>query len=79
MADSTVWLITGCSTGFGRELARAVLAGVGDGVTARDTGSLRELKPSRDGADRRAGRNVPSQVEAVVGRARAGSAGSMCW
>jgi len=25
MADSKVWFITGCSTGFGRELAKLVL------------------------------------------------------
>ena len=42
--DPRTWLITGCSTGFGRELARAVL----DGghrcvVTARDTESVRGL------------------------------------
>jgi len=49
MADAPLlhprtWLITGCSTGFGRELARAVL----DGghrcvVTARDPESVRDL------------------------------------
>ena len=34
-----VWFITGCSTGFGRELARAVLArGWRAVVTARDAG-----------------------------------------
>jgi NAD(P)-dependent dehydrogenase (short-subunit alcohol dehydrogenase family) len=37
MTDGRVWLITGCSSGFGRELARAALA-AGDRVmaTARD-------------------------------------------
>ncbi len=34
---SPVWFITGCSTGFGLELARAVLARGGRAaVTARD-------------------------------------------
>jgi NAD(P)-dependent dehydrogenase (short-subunit alcohol dehydrogenase family) len=46
-----VWLITGCSTGFGREIARAALA-VGDRVmaTARRPESLAELAQS--GGDR---------------------------
>lgn len=40
----TTWLITGCSTGLGRALARAVLA-KGDNavVTARNTDSLQDL------------------------------------
>lgn len=40
----TTWLITGCSTGLGRALARAVLA-KGDNavVTARDTATLQDL------------------------------------
>ena len=43
-ADAPVWFITGCSTGFGRELARAVLErGYRCVVTARDPGSVRDL------------------------------------
>jgi NAD(P)-dependent dehydrogenase (short-subunit alcohol dehydrogenase family) len=39
-----VWLVTGCSTGFGRELARAVLErGYRAVVTARDPGSVQEF------------------------------------
>lgn len=39
-----VWFITGCSTGFGRELARAVLArGYRAVVTARDPDAVRDL------------------------------------
>ena len=40
-SDKPVWLITGCSTGFGRELA-AILIGRGYRVaaTARDPGKL---------------------------------------
>jgi NAD(P)-dependent dehydrogenase (short-subunit alcohol dehydrogenase family) len=43
-SDSKVWLITGCSTGFGRSLAEAVLQG-GDRViaTARNTDKLQDL------------------------------------
>ena len=38
------WLITGCSTGFGREIARAALeAGHSVVVTARKAGTVQEL------------------------------------
>jgi len=45
MTQSSVWLITGCSTGFGRELVR-VLAGRGHRVvaTARTPATLEEFK-----------------------------------
>ena len=44
MAQSPVWLITGCSTGFGRELVRAVLAcGYRVAATARDPKTLEEF------------------------------------
>jgi NAD(P)-dependent dehydrogenase (short-subunit alcohol dehydrogenase family) len=45
MTQSSVWLITGCSTGFGRELVR-VLAGRGHRVvaTARNPATLKEFK-----------------------------------
>jgi NAD(P)-dependent dehydrogenase (short-subunit alcohol dehydrogenase family) len=50
--DTPVWFITGCSTGFGRELAKLVLArGWRAVVTARDPVSLRDLV---DGAGERA-------------------------
>jgi len=39
-----VWLITGCSTGFGRELAREVLSrGWSAAVTARDPATLHDI------------------------------------
>ncbi len=43
-SDSKVWLITGCSTGFGRSLAEVVLQG-GNRViaTARNTDKLQDL------------------------------------
>ena len=42
--DTPVWLITGCSTGFGRCLAEAVLSrGWRAVVTARDPGKLQDL------------------------------------
>ncbi|MEX3916461.1 oxidoreductase [Paraburkholderia sp. BR10872] len=43
---SPVWFVTGCSTGFGRELARAVLArGWRCVATARNKASLDDLAP----------------------------------
>ena len=42
--DTPVWFITGCSTGFGRELAQQVLArGWRAVVTARDKGRVADL------------------------------------
>ena len=42
--DNPVWLITGCSTGFGRELARLVLArGWRAVVTARDPSTVADI------------------------------------
>jgi NAD(P)-dependent dehydrogenase (short-subunit alcohol dehydrogenase family) len=44
MTSSPVWFITGCSTGFGRELARAVLArGHRAVATARNAATLDEF------------------------------------
>ena len=42
--DNPVWLITGCSTGFGRELAKLVLErGWRAVITARDPSTLKDL------------------------------------
>jgi NAD(P)-dependent dehydrogenase (short-subunit alcohol dehydrogenase family) len=42
--DRSVWFITGCSTGFGREIARQLLeAGKKVVVTARDAGKVADL------------------------------------
>lgn len=44
LPDTPVWLITGCSTGFGRELAEHVIArGWRAIVTARDVGKIQDL------------------------------------
>ena len=43
-ATAPVWMITGCSTGFGRELARQTLErGFRVVLTARDPATIREL------------------------------------
>ncbi len=44
MSEKKVWFITGCSTGFGRELAKHLLEnGYRVAVTARDTGKTEDL------------------------------------
>src|SRR5690349_10946259 len=49
--NAPVWLITGCSTGFGRELARAVLdRGERAVVTARDPSTIQDLVADRGDA-----------------------------
>ncbi len=48
-SETPVWLITGCSTGFGRELARLVLErGWRAAVTARDAGKVADLVEGRE-------------------------------
>jgi NAD(P)-dependent dehydrogenase (short-subunit alcohol dehydrogenase family) len=48
--NQPVWFITGCSTGFGRELARLVLAkGWRAVVTARNPATLQDLVKGREG------------------------------
>ena len=49
-SESPVWFITGCSTGFGRGIALAVLArGWRAVITARDPGSVADLASSNPG------------------------------
>src|SRR6202171_6436505 len=44
MSDNKVWFITGCSTGFGRELAKMVLdRGYRGVVSARDAAKLEDI------------------------------------
>ena len=63
-ATSPVWFISGCSTGFGRELAKLVLArGWRAAVTARDQGRLLDLA---DGQDDRA---LPLALDVTDGTA----------
>src|SRR3954454_16110926 len=47
--SSAIWFITGCSTGFGRELAKLVLdRGWRAGVTARDGSRVQDLLSGRE-------------------------------
>jgi NAD(P)-dependent dehydrogenase (short-subunit alcohol dehydrogenase family) len=48
--NSDVWFITGCSTGFGRELAKLVLdRGYRAVITARDPGKIQDLTAGHEG------------------------------
>ena len=50
MSDTPVWFITGCSTGFGRELAALLLdQGKRVAVTARRPADVQDLVEGRDG------------------------------
>lgn len=73
MTASRVWLITGCSTGFGRELARRLLEqGHQAVVTARDPATLADLvaiAPDRALAHR-LDVTDPAQIAATVAAAR---------
>jgi len=76
MADNKtpVWLITGCSTGFGRELAKLVLArGWRAVVTARDAGKVADLVQGHE--DRALALaldvNKRTQIDSVVQKAQA--------
>jgi NAD(P)-dependent dehydrogenase (short-subunit alcohol dehydrogenase family) len=67
--DSPVWFITGCSTGFGREIARAVIArGWRAAVAARDPASVADLIESAAGRAIAVRLDVtrPAEVEAAV-------------
>jgi NAD(P)-dependent dehydrogenase (short-subunit alcohol dehydrogenase family) len=70
-----VWFITGCSTGFGRALAQAVVArGWRAVVTARDTARVAELAGA-DGLALALDVTDPGQVRAAVAAAEAAFGG----
>ncbi|WP_322059465.1 oxidoreductase [Paraburkholderia sp. J63] len=71
---SPVWFITGCSSGFGRELALAVLArGWRCVATARNKASLDDLAPDAGEHLLRVSLDVtdPAQIDAAVALAQA--------
>ncbi|MDP4021808.1 oxidoreductase [Methylobacterium sp. NEAU 140] len=70
--ETPVWFITGCSTGFGRELARLVLArGWRAAVTARDAAKVADLVGSEDrGLALSLDVTDPTQITAAVERVR---------
>jgi NAD(P)-dependent dehydrogenase (short-subunit alcohol dehydrogenase family) len=68
------WLITGCSTGFGREIARAVLArGWNAAVTARDPATVQDIVTGRAATALVLALDVtkPEQIAAAVGETEA--------
>jgi NAD(P)-dependent dehydrogenase (short-subunit alcohol dehydrogenase family) len=71
-ASKPVWFITGCSTGFGRELARQVLE-LGDRavITARNPGELADLAAKGDVLVLRLDVTDQSQVDAAIRAAEA--------
>jgi NAD(P)-dependent dehydrogenase (short-subunit alcohol dehydrogenase family) len=72
IGKDAVWLITGCSTGFGRELAKLVLARGGRVVaTARDAARVQDLAKGEEGRALAVALDVtqPSQIAECVRQA----------
>ena len=66
----SVWLITGCSTGFGRELSRVLLQrGYRVVVTARNPATLDEFVPAGNALVAALDVTVPQQIADVVRQA----------
>ena len=64
--NSDVWLITGCSTGFGRELAKLVLdRGYRAVITARDPRKIQDLTAGQEGRALALKLDVTSAAEAA--------------
>ena len=73
MSTKKVWLITGCSTGFGRELAKEALKG-GDAavVTARNTDDIKDIVKDypQTAISLKLDVTDPSNIESVVKEAK---------
>jgi NAD(P)-dependent dehydrogenase (short-subunit alcohol dehydrogenase family) len=71
-SGKSIWLITGCSTGFGRELARILLKrGYGVAVTARNPATLDEFATDANAFVAALDVTLPAQIVDVVRRAEA--------
>lgn len=71
-SSNTVWLITGCSTGFGRELARILLQrGHSVVVTARNPATLDEFGSAENALIAGLDVTVPDQIADVIRKALA--------
>ena len=71
-SNNSVWLITGCSTGFGRELARILLQrGHSVVVTARKPSTLDEFSSAENALVAALDVTVPGQIADVVRQALA--------
>ena len=74
LQNSDLWFITGCSTGFGRELAKLVLdRGYRAVITARDPGKIQDLAAGHEGRALALKLDVTdrAQVEEAVKKAEA--------
>ncbi|MDO8786770.1 MAG: oxidoreductase [Sulfuritalea sp.] len=72
VSNRTVWFITGCSTGFGRELSRLLLGrGHGVVVTARNPATLEEFASAGNALVAALDVTMPSQITEVVRQAEA--------
>src|SRR5579859_1488112 len=74
MVPEAVWCITGCSTGFGRELARALLArGYRVALTARNPQDVQDLVAGYGDQALALRLDVtdPAQVDAAIAQATA--------
>jgi NAD(P)-dependent dehydrogenase (short-subunit alcohol dehydrogenase family) len=66
LRNSDVWFITGCSTGFGRELAKLVLdRGYRAVITARDPSQIQDLVAGHEGRALALKLDVTDKAEAV--------------
>ncbi len=69
-SNNAVWLITGCSTGFGRELSHVLLArGNSVAVTARNPATLDEFAAQPNALVAALDVTVPQQIADVVAQA----------
>jgi len=67
LTEKPVWFITGCSTGFGRELAKHVLeCGYRVVVTARDFIDVNDLSADRDALALKLDVTDQSQIDAAI-------------
>ena len=67
LPKDAVWLVTGCSTGFGRELAKQVLAqGYRVAVTARDPAEVQDLAGHGEALALKLDVTDPAEIAAAV-------------
>lgn len=80
--NNPVWLITGCSTGFGRELAKLILTrGWNAVITARNPEQIKDIAAGYEDSSLLLALDVTNkqQVKEAVDKAVKNLEGSMCW
>ena len=81
-SNAPVWFITGCSTGFGRELANALLErGMRCVVTARDVSKIEDLVQGHESQVLALPLDVTnsSQISEAVAQAEKRFGALTCW